>query len=118
MSTSISPAQMTLMEGASLKGVHSLKAGIHSGQRAEFKGENTVETKFVHQHMLEVRVVDLAGAGFMAAGDISNVDIADDVRVPPEGVDQIALHQLHMIDVIQQLYIGRPYDPNDIRSRV
>ena len=54
----------------------------------------------------------------MAAGDISNVDIADDVRVPPEGVDQIALHQLHMIDVIQQLYIGRPYDPNDIRSRV
>jgi len=95
---------MTLMEGASLKGVHSLKAGIHSGQRAEFKGENTVETKFVHQHMLEVRVVDLAGAGFMAAGDISNVDIADDVRVPPEGVDQIALHQLHMIDVIRPLF--------------
>ena len=53
----------------------------------------------------------------MAARYIPDMDIANDVCVGPNRVGQIAFHQLHMVNVIEQFQSGRIHHPDDFRCR-
>ena len=44
----------------------------------------------------------LGGADFVAAGNASGVEVAEDADVGADGVDQIAFHNLHVVDVVEQ----------------
>ena len=47
-----------------------------------------------------VGVVDLAGTRFMAPGDVGDMEMRDEVEVGFDGGNQVAIHDLHMIDII------------------
>src|SRR5690349_16771548 len=51
-----------------------------------------------------LRAVDL-----VAARHAAGMEMADPLDVVADRADHIAFHDLHMIDVVQQLYVGRAY---------
>jgi hypothetical protein len=62
----------------------------------------------------DVAVIDLAGAGFVAAGDVGEVVLADLVEAVTDTLYQIALHNLHMIDVEEELDVGVADTPDHV----
>src|SRR5258708_4010417 len=49
----------------------------------------------------------LGGVKFMAAGNAAGVEVADPIDVFLNSADQVAFHDLHMIDVVEELDAGR-----------
>src|SRR5215218_8371578 len=52
-------------------------------------------------------VVDLARAGLVAPGVVGDLDVGDPVLQPPEGVDEIALHDLRVVEVVLEVEVVR-----------
>src|ERR1700722_6704973 len=49
----------------------------------------------------------LAAVDFMASRNTTGMKMSDEVNVVADGPDHIALHDLHVIDVVQQLHSRR-----------
>src|SRR4051812_33453178 len=48
----------------------------------------------------EERIVDLTGAGFVAAGVVGELDMGDARQVLLQASRDVALHHLHMVDIV------------------
>src|SRR5215472_11550282 len=46
---------------------------------------------------------------FVTSWNSTGVKVSDGVNVLPDRPDQVTFHDLHMVDVIEQLHIGRIY---------
>ena len=56
----------------------------------------------------EEGIIDLAGAGFVAAGIVGELDMGDARRVLLQVSRDVALHQLHVVDIVLDEEIARP----------
>jgi hypothetical protein len=72
---------------------HPAEAGFGRRQRLVFAADPAVVTQLVEQPEQE-RIVDFAGARFVAAGVVGNLDVADAGDVGLDGPRQIALDDL------------------------
>ena len=50
---------------------------------------------------------------FMPPRNTSRVEVAEDVDVFPDGRNQVSFHNLHVVDVIEQLHALRVHFAND-----
>src|SRR5580658_3323722 len=46
------------------------------------------------------RIVDLTAARLVAPGIVGQLQMADTIKIAPDGLRQVALHHLHVIDVV------------------
>jgi hypothetical protein len=44
---------------------------------------------------------------FVTAGHTAGMKMGDPLEVPPDGIDEIPFHQLHMVDVVEEFHVGR-----------
>ena len=59
-------------------------------------------------------VVDFAGTGLMATGIVSELDMADAVKLSLDGVGDIALHYLRMVDIVLEADVARARCRDDV----
>ena len=93
-----------MLDIADLDGLAQAGEGVAGGK--EFVGDVTGEVcggdGFHNRGVLNL----LAGVDFVAAGYASRVEVSDDADVGADRVDQIPLHDLHMVDVVEQFHAG------------
>jgi len=66
--------------------------------------------------LVDIRIVDFAGAGFVAARNVGNMDQTDDVDVLVQFFYEIALSDLLMEEVVQKLNLRMVDGANDFDS--
>lgn len=63
---------------------------------------------------INIGVVDFAGSRFMSAGNIGDMNQADDVYVLLELLDQVALGDLFVEKIVEELHLGVVDGANDL----
>src|SRR5437016_13039239 len=58
----------------------------------------------------------LGGVEFVAARDAAGVEVGDPIDIFLDGADQVTFHDLHVIDVVEQLDAGRVDGLDDLHS--
>src|SRR5467141_88433 len=58
----------------------------------------------------------LGGVEFVAAGDAAGVEVGDPIDIFLDGADQVTFHDLHVIDVVEQLDAWRINGLDDLHS--
>ncbi|QTK81675.1 Hypothetical protein AT6N2_L0801 [Agrobacterium tumefaciens] len=81
-------------------------------RRSIFAADPSFVTKFI-QALEDEIVVDLARPRLMTSGIIGDLNVADSVLQALEGRDEIALHDLHVVEVILYQQVGMPDTVHD-----
>ena len=82
------------------------EAGVGLGLRLVF-GADVAFVAFFIEQLEQEGVVDFAGAGLVATGVVGDLHVRDARQVGLDGRAQIALHDLHVINVVLQVQIRR-----------
>ena len=64
----------------------------------------------------DVGVVDLARAELVAAGHVGRVEVADEIDVLRDVLDQVAFHDLLVVDVVEELDGGAVHGAADVEA--
>src|ERR1700733_2886697 len=84
---------------------------IACGQKFHGYGVTVVQ---LDEFAEDVGVVDFAGAGLVAAGNVGNVDEADDVDVLLKFFNEIAFGDLLVEEIVEKLHVGMVHFADDL----
>src|ERR1700722_10916244 len=99
-----------------LVGSEPAQARRRRGRRFVFAADRAAITEFIDTAE-EKRVVDLAGPGLVATGIVGELDMADAGKLSLDGVGDIALHYLRMIDIVLEADVARARRRDDVERR-
>src|ERR1019366_7238317 len=100
-------ASSSSLHRAESNGLLQRRHGIF--ERDELVGEVAFEFQ-VRDGLRDGAPVELLGVvELVAAGDAAGVEVADVLNVLADGADDIAFHDLHVVDVVEQLYARRAH---------
>src|SRR5271165_72151 len=99
-----------------LIGMQPVQPGRCRGARLVFAADPAGVAEFVDAAEQE-EVVDLAGSGFVAAGIVGELDVADAAKLRLDGAGEIALHHLRMVDIVLQLQVVGTHGCDDLQRR-
>src|SRR5215831_4254945 len=93
--------------------------GAEGGDRfaggKELHGDGTGEVELC-ECAEDIRVIDFAGAGFVAAGNVGDVNDGGEVDVFLQLVDQISLGDLLVVEVVKKLHVGAGHFADDLKA--
>src|SRR5260370_37614282 len=97
---------------AKVDGLGEGSEGVERGN--EFVGDEAAKVGCGDSTHNAVPLDFLDGVKFMAAGNSAGVEVADPIDVFLDGADEIAFHDLHVVDVVQELDAGGIDGLNDL----
>src|SRR5258708_13816241 len=99
--TDINHVDLPLSARSGVHGLHGVPSEAFGGGRPRLVfAANPATISDLVEISKQKRIVDLAGAGFIAAWIIRELDMRDTREMLLQGPRDIALHPLHMIDVV------------------
>src|SRR5467141_1253451 len=82
----------------------------------EFMGDVAAEVRSGDAAHNPVPLDFLGAVEFVAAGNAAGVEVGDPIDIFLDGADQVTFHDLHVIDVVEQLDAGRINGLDDLHS--
>src|SRR5690242_6101779 len=108
------PAERNWSDVAEVSGLAQRSQRIARGD--EFMGHVAAEIRSGDSAHDAVPLDFLSAVELVAAGNAAGVEVSDPVDVFLNGADEIAFHDLHVIDVVEQLDARRVYGLDDLNA--